>query len=127
MIEKFQNQGSGWQFDQVEYFDINIDPFEPLCGSLYIPLPQKLASKKAIINVKNEKDNKCFTWAVTSAIFPEKKDAQILNDQMRENSKHFDWTGIEFPVSLKKTLISSKSKTHIILTSTDMKLIKYTL
>lgn len=36
LIEQFQNQGSGWQFDQVEYFDINIDPFEPLSGSLYI-------------------------------------------------------------------------------------------
>ncbi|EDO33603.1 predicted protein [Nematostella vectensis] len=50
LVELFQKQGSGWQFDQVEYFDINIDPFEPLSGSSYIPLPPKLASKKAIIN-----------------------------------------------------------------------------
>ena len=101
MIEKFQNQGSGWQFDQVESFDININPFQPLYGSSYIPLPAKLASKTAIINVKNEKDNECFKRTVTSAIFPKKKDAQRLNDEMRENSKHFDCTGIEFPVSLK--------------------------
>ena len=102
LIEQFQNQGTGWQFDQVEYFDINIDPFEPLSGSSYIPLPKKLSSKKAIINVKNEKDHECFKWAVTSAVFPKKKDAQRLNDQMRENSDNFDWSGIEFPVSLKQ-------------------------
>ena len=63
MVEKFQNQGSGWQFDQVEYFDINIDPFQPLSGSSYITLPTKLASKTAIINVKNEKDHECFKRA----------------------------------------------------------------
>ena len=102
MIEKFQNQGSGWQFDQVEYFDININPFESLSGSSYIPLPAKLASKTAMINVKNEKDNKCFKWAVTSAVFPIKVHPERLNDNVRENSKHFDWTGIEFPVSLKQ-------------------------
>jgi len=101
-LEKFTNQGSGWKFDSVEYFDINIDPFEPLSGSSYIQLPKHLASKQAIINVKNERDNECFKWAVTSAMFPKKKDPQRLNKQMKENSEKFDWSGIEFPVSLKQ-------------------------
>ena len=101
LVEQYQNQGSGWQFDQVEYFDINIDPFQLLSGSSYIPLPGKIASRQAIINVKNEKDHECFKWAVTSAMFPKKKDPQRLNDEMRENSKHLNWTGIEFPVQLK--------------------------
>ena len=101
MIEKFQNQGSGWQFNQVEHFDINISPFEPLSGSSFIPLSAKLASKKAIINVKNENDHECFKWAVTSAVFPKEKHAERLNKQMRENSEKFDWSGIEFTVLLK--------------------------
>ena len=102
LVEQFQNQGSGWQLDQVEYFDINMDPFEPLYGSSYIPLPKKSASRQAIINVKNEKDHECFKWAVTSAVFPKKKHGERLNNQMRENSNNFDWSGIEFPVSLKQ-------------------------
>ena len=60
LIEKyqqFQNQGSGWQFDNVENFDINIDPFKLLSGSSYIPLSKVLGSKKVVVNVKNEKDN----------------------------------------------------------------------
>ncbi|EDO29594.1 predicted protein [Nematostella vectensis] len=98
LTDQFQNQGSGWQFDQVEYFDINIDPFEPLSGSSYIRLPSKLASKKAIINVKNEDDHECFKWAVTSAVYPREKDPQRQDEQMRVNSRNFDWSGIEFPV-----------------------------
>ena len=34
-IEKFQNKGSGWRFEEVESFDINVDPFNPL-GDLLI-------------------------------------------------------------------------------------------
>ena len=71
-IEKFQGMGSGWQFESVVSLDINVDPFKPLGGSSYFPLPYKLAVKKAIINVKNE-DNKCFKWVVTEAVFPRKK------------------------------------------------------
>ena len=37
---------------------------------------------------------------MTSAVFPKRKNPQRLDDQMRENSKHFNWSGIEFPVSL---------------------------
>ena len=101
LIQNFQNRGSGWQFDRVEHLDININPYNPLSASSYIPLPDKLAKKKAIINVKNEKDHECFKWAITSAVFPVKKHVDRLSKQMREDSEKFDWTGIEFPVSLK--------------------------
>ena len=102
LIQNFQNRGSGWQFDRVEHLDININPYNPLSASSYIELPGNLAEKKAIINVKNENDNECFKWAVTSAVFPAEKNAERLSKQMREDSEKFDWTGIEFPVSLKQ-------------------------
>ncbi|EDO34977.1 predicted protein, partial [Nematostella vectensis] len=102
LVEKFQKQGSGWQFDRVEYFDINIDPFDPLSGSSYVELPKELAVKKAIINVRNENDHKCFKWAVTSAVYPKRDNPQRLSRKMMENSERFDWSGIEFPVSLRQ-------------------------
>ena len=102
LIQNFNNRGSGWQFDRVEHLDININPYNPLSASSYIELPSSLYMKKAIINVKNENDNECFKWAVTSAVFPQKKNAERLSKQMREDSEKFDWTGIEFPVSLKQ-------------------------
>ena len=101
-IQNFNNRGSGWQFDRIEHLDININPYNPLSASSYIPLPDKLASKKAIINVKNEKDHECFKWAVTSAVFPADEKGERFSKRMREDSKKFDWIGIEFPVSLKQ-------------------------
>ena len=102
LIQNFNNRGSGWQFDRVEHLDININPYNPLSASSYIELPGNLAEKKAIINVKNENDNECFKWAVTSAVFPAKEHGERLSKQMRKDSEKFVWTGIEFPVSLKQ-------------------------
>ena len=68
-------------------------------GSSYIPLPKTLQFKKAIINVKNIKDE-CFKWAVTSAIYPVEKNSTRLSKYV-ENSKKFDWSDINFPASLR--------------------------
>ena len=62
-----------------------------------------MAAKKAIINVKNEKDQECFKWAITSAVFPREKNAERLNKEIIENSEKLDWSGIEFPVSALAT------------------------
>ena len=102
LIQNFNNRGSGWQFDRVEHLDININPYNPISASSYIELPSSLYMKKAIINVKNENDNECFKWAVTSAVFPAKEHGERLSKQMKKDSEKFDWTGIEFPVSLKQ-------------------------
>ena len=103
LVQKYENERSGWVFDHVVDLRIHINPFQPFSGSSYIPLPSKLAAKKAIINVKNEKDQECFKWAVTSAVFPREKNAERLNKEMRENSEKLDWSGIEFPVSALAT------------------------
>ena len=37
-------------------------------GGSYIASPDWIASEKATINPKNEKDNKCFQWAITAVL-----------------------------------------------------------
>ena len=100
-IEKFQKEGSGWKFASVVSFDINVDPFTPMRGNSYFPLPYKLEVKKAIVNVKND-DNECFKWAVSSAVFPSKKNGQRLTAGMRYNAALLNWKGIDFPTPLQQ-------------------------
>ena len=54
-------------FKEVLYMDINIHQLNLTRGSSYLPLPDWLALKKAIINPKNE-DQECFKWAVIAAL-----------------------------------------------------------
>ena len=68
-IEKFTNTASGLEIAHCIKLYWNIAKYEPLKGSSYIPLPEVLANKKGMINLKND-DNRCLEWALLSALFP---------------------------------------------------------
>ncbi|KAL4083635.1 hypothetical protein QTP88_028951 [Uroleucon formosanum] len=74
-IEEFVMKNSQWRLHQILSLGININKYVPFKGSSYIPLPKHIGDKKAIINVQN-KDDKCFLWAILSALHPAKKDTQ---------------------------------------------------
>ena len=61
--------GSGWYFKEVISFEIHIVDYKPIKGSSYIPLPNFIMRKNAIINIKNE-DDKCFLWSVLRYLHP---------------------------------------------------------
>jgi len=52
-IEHWSKKGSGWVVERIQIAYVNVARYQPLCGGTYLPLPAKLAKKKAIINVKN--------------------------------------------------------------------------
>ena len=112
-IEEFQNMGSGWKFEQVVTFDINTNPYTPLAGSSYIEVPKELAGKHAIINVKNVEDNECLKWAVTSAVFPAKKDPQRLS-KVKPNATRLNWEGIDFPTPISQIALFERNNPYSI-------------
>ena len=59
--------GSMWTFSKVLMIHLNVAKYKPLKGSSYMELPKELATKKAIVNVKNT-DNECFRWSILSAL-----------------------------------------------------------
>ena len=83
------------------YTDISIHRLNLTRGSSYIPLPDWLASKKAIINPKNL-DEKCFKWSVIAALKWEEidRDHQRVSKLIRYENE-FDWSRMSFPVSTK--------------------------
>ena len=56
-------RNSKFVFDRVLHMDIDFHRLNLMRGSSYVPLPDWLTKKKAIINPKNS-DMKCFKWAV---------------------------------------------------------------
>ena len=57
---------SRFRFDEVLFLDINFHRLNLTRGNSYLPSPDWLARKKAIINPQNE-DQECFKWAVIAA------------------------------------------------------------
>ncbi|KAL4101236.1 hypothetical protein QTP88_021256 [Uroleucon formosanum] len=102
--EDFIIKNSQWRLHQILSLGININKYVPFKGSSYIILPKHIGNKKAIINVKN-KDDKCFLWAILSALHPAKKDAQRVTKYIPfENEFDNELKGIEFPVKTTDVL-----------------------
>ena len=68
-LEVFQKNGSGWYFKEVVQLEIHTVEFNPTKGSSYIPLPDWISNKKAIVNIQN-KDEKCFLWCLLRYLHP---------------------------------------------------------
>ena len=95
----FQRDGSNWTFKSIICLEIHTVVYEPLKGNSYIPLPPKLAQKKAIINMKNE-DDKCFTWSVLRALNPREDHAERIDKDLNKKEDSLNMTGIVYPVQL---------------------------
>ena len=90
---------SRFVFDEFLYLDINFHQLNLTRGSSYLPLPDWLASKKAIVNPHND-DEECFKWSVIAAENTGMKDPQRVSN-LRKFMDNYDWSGLEFPVSIK--------------------------
>ena len=95
----FQRDGSNWTLKSIICLEIHTVAYEPLKGNSYIPLPPKLAQKKAIINMQNE-DNKCFTWSVLRALNPKEENAVRIDKDLKKKEDSLNMTGIVNPVQL---------------------------
>ena len=92
---------------------INLVKYTPLKGNSYIPLPDELHSKYAIINMKNLIDQECFRWSVTRALNPVNTNANIITKELQLQSTMLNWNGIVFPVTLKKIDLFEKLNNEI--------------
>ena len=89
---------SRFRFDEVLFLDVNFHLLNLNRGSSYLPLPDCLAKKKAIINPQND-DEECFKWAVIAASVIGKNPQCVSN--LRKFPDNYDWSRLKFPISLK--------------------------
>ena len=89
-------------FSTIDSYRININRYDPLRAGSFMELPKILASKKAIINVKNEKDDKCYLWSILAGLFPVDKDPQRVT-KYKKYEHIFDQAleGMEFPMKVQ--------------------------
>ena len=101
MFQAFTDKLEGTSYfniKRVKRIDLHIASYEPLKGSSFVEIPEWLYAKKAVINVNNT-DDKCFMWAVLSALHPKPKDPNRVA-KYKEYENDLDFTGINFPVSI---------------------------
>ena len=108
--EEFQREGSGWNLQEIILFEINTAKYQPLMGSSYIPLPNYLATKKAVINIKNE-DQKCFVWSVLAQLNPCHHSDRVIN--YIKNEQDLNLKCVHFPTPLHDIPIFERNNISI--------------
>lgn len=96
--ENFVREKSGLTIKSINNVRVHIAKVNPLSGKLFVPLPKFLKSKKAIVNVFN-RDNRCFGYAILSALLKTKVHPErtiSYDDKFTENGLD----KIHFPVAL---------------------------
>ena len=96
-----QAAGSGWVFLEVENLTLYTDIWDPIKAGSYIDLPKELKNKKAIINMKNEDNNKCFLWCVLRALNPKDDHPERIDKDLKSKENTLNMGGIAYPVDLK--------------------------
>ena len=82
-IETSNERGSGFTHESVALLYYYFQKIGIRRGESYIMSPDWIASKKATINPKNEKDNKCFQWSIIAGLNYNK----IKEKELKKNTK----------------------------------------
>ena len=98
-IENRALLNSRFIFDEDLYLDVNFHRLNLTRGSSYLPLPDCLAKRGAIVNPHND-DQECFKWSVIAAENVGMKNLQRVSN-LRKFENNYDWVGLKFPVSAK--------------------------
>ena len=101
-ISSWISEGSGWTIQSVDNHYLNIVKYQPIGGSSYIQLPEELRnSAEGLINLKN-RDDECFRWCHVRHLNPQEKDPQRIKKSDKEFIEKLDYSGIEFPITIKQ-------------------------
>src|SRR5207249_3228451 len=100
LILEMSERESDFVFKSVFATTIRLAHYNPIGGSSYIKTPEKLANKRAIVNVKNN-DSKCFLYAIASAVFPGIENAHRPT-KYKKYLSIFKIDGLTFPLDPKQ-------------------------
>ena len=105
---------SEFKIKEILYTHISFNKLSLFSGSSYLPLPEWLALKKAIINPKNENDQECFKWAIIAGLHYKEigKNPQRISN-LRKFEDQYNWSGLKFPLSIDQIKKFEKNNPNI--------------
>jgi len=104
IVDLFEKNGSGWQFNQVLGCDIRIAEFEMFKGGCKsISVPERYRGKRAIINPLNSGNN-CFIYAFLIQMhYNDVPKYRRGSTQQYDQFKHlYNWESIKFPTTIRQ-------------------------
>lgn len=99
LLQEFEARGSGASLSKINHLELNIAKYDPLKGGSYIPLPKKIISKNACINIQNN-DHFCFAHCITAYFYPARDKPSRLTNYPTNFMQLYNFSNINFPTPL---------------------------
>ncbi|XP_022160471.1 uncharacterized protein LOC111026659 [Myzus persicae] len=97
--DAYEGKGSGFALSHIDGLLLGVYEYTPLGGSSYLPLPESILSRKAVVNPKNV-DQQCFKWAILAKHVAQDNRTRVgANYSSEEHRYDFSALSIPTPVS----------------------------
>ena len=102
-IENPKLAESKFKINEIKFLDANFHKLILTRGSSYLPLPESIFRKKAVINPINLDDDECFKWAVIASLHHEEIENNVQRiSKLKKFEDRYNWEGLEYPVAINK-------------------------
>lgn len=91
-----------YQLSTIQALRVVVLSYKPLSAASYVPTPEWIAGRNAIVNIKND-DQRCFEWAILADIHRNDINAHKRNQTSQYRkwfNKELNFEGISFPVAV---------------------------
>jgi len=86
-VEEFTRRGSVYVLARIDELSASFVKFRPLGAGSFISTPQWIVNKHAVVNIRNQGDDKCFVWSILAHLYPAKtRPDRLTNNKQYEHT-----------------------------------------
>ena len=107
----YTSKGSGFTLQSIDGLLLGVYKYTPMGGSSYIPLPNDIKKKKAIINPQNS-DQNCFKWSILAKHVLGNTKNQVAENYTLHEEK-YNFSNLTFPTPIAEIKIFEKNNQNV--------------
>jgi len=100
-VEGFTRHGSGYVLARIDELNASFVKFRPLGAGSVVSTPQWIENKQAVVNIRNQGDDKCFVWSVLAHLYHAKQQAYRVTNCIKYE-RTLNLTDLTFPLPVKQ-------------------------
>jgi len=100
-VEGFTRRGSGYVLARIHELSASFVKFRPLGAGSFVSTPQWIVNKHAVVNIRNQGDDKCFVWSILAHLYPAKTRPDRLGNYIKYEHT-LNLTDLTFPLPVKQ-------------------------
>lgn len=105
--DSYAGKYSGFTLSCIDGLLLGVYEYTPMGGSSYLPLPESILNRKAVVNPQNI-DRQCFKWAILAKHVPHDHRVRVGANYLREEHR-YDFSALSTPTPASEIKLFERS------------------